>query len=60
MEVSSLNGGVLSEWFREPFGTFAILHAGRGWIVGTTGSVNHVLLDQLKQLWLLLLVWKFS
>ena len=55
-----VNGGLLSEWFRESFGTFAILHAWSSWIVGTTGSVNHVLLDQLKQLWLHLLIWKLS
>ena len=53
-----IDGGLLSEWFRESFRTFAILHARSSWIVGTAGSVNHVLLDQLKQLWLCLLIWK--
>ena len=53
-------GGLFSEWFRESFRTFAILHARSSWIVGIAGSVNHVLLDQLKQLWLRLLIWKLG
>ena len=32
-----VNGVLLSEWFREPFGTLAILHAWSGWIVGAQG-----------------------
>ena len=55
-----INGGLLSKWLRETFGTFAILHAWSSWIVGTAGSVNHVLLDQLKHLWLQLLIKKLS
>ena len=43
-----INGGFVSEWFRETFGTFAILYAWSIWIIGTTGSVNHILLDQFK------------
>src|ERR1700679_3615260 len=55
-----INGSLLSERFRESFGTFSILHVWSGWVVGTTGGVNHTRLDQLKQLWLQLVIRKFS
>src|ERR1700679_3781502 len=51
-----IHGSLLPERFRESFGTFAILHAWSSWVVRTAGSVNHVLLDQLR---LLILIRKF-
>jgi hypothetical protein len=33
-----VNGSLLSEWFRESFRTFPILHARSSWIIGTAGT----------------------
>ena len=50
------DGGLCSKRLRKALGTSALDHAGCIRIVSTTGLVNHELLDQLKQLRIVL--WK--